>query len=29
MLVAHDGPEYAEHSALLTYLGSCRRSAPR
>lgn len=22
MLVAHDGPEYAEHSALLTYLGT-------
>ena len=22
MLIAHDGPEYAEHSALLTYLGT-------
>ena len=21
LLVAHDGPEYAQHSALLTYLG--------
>ena len=29
LLVAHDGPEYAEHSSLLTYLGQLLRSAPR
>ena len=27
MLFAHDGPEYAEHSSLLTLLGRLPRSA--